>query len=276
MVDLSGYHRELGVPLTRLHDVVWVNYDAVDISTIFRDFRNDPARPESYEFAATDDYIAAIVNTGSPILYRLGESIEHTPRQYRVHPPPDFAQVGGDLLRHHRPLQRGLGWRLPAQHPVLGNLERTGEPARHVDGHGRSVFPALRSHGSGHQDALAGPESRRPFAGIHGGIQRWSVPGGRLFAAFPALLSGTPSAVGFLFLAPVCPGPVRLRPPRARYPAVARRARVHEDREPSQRVELPAQRRLAPDDQGRPGPAARAVECPEWAAPRARLSRRGR
>ena len=43
MVDLSAYHRELGVPLTRLHDVVWVNYDAVDISTIFRDFRNDPA-----------------------------------------------------------------------------------------------------------------------------------------------------------------------------------------------------------------------------------------
>jgi hypothetical protein len=43
MVDLSAYNRELGVPLTRLHDVVWVNYDAVDISTIFRDFRNDPA-----------------------------------------------------------------------------------------------------------------------------------------------------------------------------------------------------------------------------------------
>jgi hypothetical protein len=71
MVDLSGYHRELRVPLTRLHDVVWVNYDAVDISTIFRDFRNDPAQSDSYEFAATDDYIVAIVNTGSPILYQL-------------------------------------------------------------------------------------------------------------------------------------------------------------------------------------------------------------
>ena len=35
MVDLSAYHRELALPLTRLHDVVWVNYDAVDISTIF-------------------------------------------------------------------------------------------------------------------------------------------------------------------------------------------------------------------------------------------------
>jgi xylan 1,4-beta-xylosidase len=92
MVDLSVYHRELNIPLTRLHDVVWVNYDAVDISTIFRDFRNDPAQPESYEFAATDDYLATIVKTGSPILYRLGESIEHTPRKYRVHPPKDFAK----------------------------------------------------------------------------------------------------------------------------------------------------------------------------------------
>ncbi len=35
MVDLSAYHRELRLPLRRLHDVVCVNCDAVDISTIF-------------------------------------------------------------------------------------------------------------------------------------------------------------------------------------------------------------------------------------------------
>jgi beta-xylosidase len=104
MVDLSAYHRELGVPLTRLHDVVWVNYDAVDISTIFRDFRNDPAQPDSYEFAATDDYITAVVKTGSSVLYRLGESIEHTPRKYRVHPPKDFgkwADICCAIIRHY-------------------------------------------------------------------------------------------------------------------------------------------------------------------------------
>jgi len=104
MVDLSAYHRELGPPLTRLHDVVWVNYDAVDISTIFRDFRNDPAQSGSYEFAATDDYLAGIVAAGSPILYRLGESIEHTPRKYRVHPPKDFAkwaEICCGIIRHY-------------------------------------------------------------------------------------------------------------------------------------------------------------------------------
>jgi hypothetical protein len=104
MVDLTAYHTALNLPLTRVHDVVWVNYDAVDISSIFRDFRNDPARAESYEFAATDDYLAAIINAGSPILYRLGESIEHTPRKYRVHPPPDFRQwadICCAIIRHY-------------------------------------------------------------------------------------------------------------------------------------------------------------------------------
>ncbi len=103
-VDLSAYHRQLGVPLTRLHDVVWVNADAVDISTIFRDFRNDPARAESFDFAATDDYIQAIRNVGSEIVYRLGESIEHTPRKYRVHPPADpdkWAAVCLGIIRHY-------------------------------------------------------------------------------------------------------------------------------------------------------------------------------
>ncbi len=104
MVDLSSYHRELSPPLTRLHDVVWVNYDAVDVSTIFRDFRDDPADPANYDFAATDDYLAAIVKVGSPILYRLGESIEHTPRKYRVHPPQDparWADVCCQIIRHY-------------------------------------------------------------------------------------------------------------------------------------------------------------------------------
>jgi hypothetical protein len=104
VVDLSPYHRQLSIPLTRLHDVVWVNYDAVDISTLFRDARNDPALAENYEFAATDDYLAAIVKTGSPILYRLGESIEHTPRKYRVIPPKDFtrwAQTCCQVIRHY-------------------------------------------------------------------------------------------------------------------------------------------------------------------------------
>lgn len=104
MVDLTEYHRELAVPYTRLHDVVWLNAPAVDISTIFRDFRQDPQDPANYDFACTDDYLAAITNAGSRIIYRLGESIEHTPRKYRVHPPPDpqrWAEICLGIIRHY-------------------------------------------------------------------------------------------------------------------------------------------------------------------------------
>jgi hypothetical protein len=116
IIDLSAYHSELKPPLTRLHDVVWVNGDAVDISTIFRDFRDDPKRADNYEFAATDDYLAAIVRAGSPILYRLGESIEHTPRKYRVHPPADaakWAEVCCGIIRHYNE-----GWAGGFQHRI--------------------------------------------------------------------------------------------------------------------------------------------------------------
>lgn len=104
MVDLSAYHRELGVPSTRLHDVVWANAEAVDIHTIFRDFRDDPEKPEDYTFAATDDYIQAVIDTGSSVVYRLGESIEHTKRQYFVRPPADaqkWAAVCAGIIRHY-------------------------------------------------------------------------------------------------------------------------------------------------------------------------------
>jgi xylan 1,4-beta-xylosidase len=116
MVDLSAYHRELGVPFTRLHDVVWVNAEAVDIHTLFPDFGNDPSRPESYRFAATDDYLKSIVRVGSGIIYRLGESIEHTPRQYWVHPPADpekWAAICVGVVRHFNE-----GWADGFQHNI--------------------------------------------------------------------------------------------------------------------------------------------------------------
>jgi len=125
MVDLSAYHRELGVPFTRLHDVVWVNAEAVDIHTIFRDFRNDPALPESYDFRQTDDYVQSIINVGSQIVYRLGESIEHTPHKYHVQPPPDpekWAAICIGIIRHYNE-----GWANGFHHNI-GYWEIWNEP----------------------------------------------------------------------------------------------------------------------------------------------------
>lgn len=103
-VDLTPFHRELALPSVRLHDIPWTYGEVVDIHTIFRDFRADPADPASYDFRRTDDYLAAVIRTGARVVFRLGESIEHTPRKYWVHPPADFAkwaQVCAGVIRHY-------------------------------------------------------------------------------------------------------------------------------------------------------------------------------
>ena len=103
LVDLSAYYRELAIPYTRLHDCHWPNPDVVDIHTIFPDFRADPEAPASYRFSRTDDYLKSIVAVGSQVVFRLGESIEHTRKKYYVTPPPDaekWAAICLGIIRH--------------------------------------------------------------------------------------------------------------------------------------------------------------------------------
>jgi len=104
MLDLTQAHRELGVPFVRLHDCHWPNPDVVDIHAIFPDPEADPDFPSSYDFSLTDEYISAIRATGAQIIYRLGESIEHTSRKRFVHPPRDpakWAKVCLGIVRHY-------------------------------------------------------------------------------------------------------------------------------------------------------------------------------
>ena len=103
-LDLSDAHRQLGLPLTRLHDCHWPNPDVVDIHVVFPDPDADPRLEESYDFSRTDVYIQSIVNTRSQIVFRLGESIEHTRRKYHVHPPADvekWAAICLGIVRHY-------------------------------------------------------------------------------------------------------------------------------------------------------------------------------
>lgn len=104
LVDVIAAYREIGVPLTRLHDCHWPIPDVVDMHVVFPDPNADPSRPESYDFGMTDEYIAAIRETGSEILYRLGETIEHTTIKRFVHPPKDpvrWAEAAKGIIRHY-------------------------------------------------------------------------------------------------------------------------------------------------------------------------------
>jgi xylan 1,4-beta-xylosidase len=116
LTELSAAYRELAVPSIRLHDCHWPNPDVVDIHAVFPDFRADPDRPESYDFAATDEYVAAVRATGAQVVYRLGESIEHTRRKRYVHPPADcdrWAAICVGLVRHYNE-----GWAGGAHHGI--------------------------------------------------------------------------------------------------------------------------------------------------------------
>jgi xylan 1,4-beta-xylosidase len=130
-IDLTNEHRALGIPFTRLHDAHWPNCDVVDIHAVFPDFARDPERPESYDFARTDEYLDSIRRTGAQMVYRLGESIEHeTVRKY-VHPPRDmekWARICLGVIRHynegwangvHHGIRYWEIWNEPENRPVM-------------------------------------------------------------------------------------------------------------------------------------------------------------
>jgi len=103
-VDLTTAWREAGIPVTRLHDVEWPRPDLVDMHAVFPDPGADPKDERSYDFAKTDDYLAAVAASGAKIVYRLGESIEHSRTKHHVHPPADpdrWAAACVGVIRHY-------------------------------------------------------------------------------------------------------------------------------------------------------------------------------
>ncbi|RYD28947.1 MAG: hypothetical protein EOP86_22350, partial [Verrucomicrobiaceae bacterium] len=102
--DVIQEQKELGIPFTRLHDCGWPNPYVVDHHAVFPNPDADPALPESYDFRLTDEYIAAVRQTGAEPIYRLGESIEHTGVKRYAHPPADmekWAAVCVGIIRHY-------------------------------------------------------------------------------------------------------------------------------------------------------------------------------
>ena len=76
----------------------------IDVHAVFPNLKADATDEKSYRFARTDDYLKAIHATGAGIVYRLGESIEHSPRKHRVHPPADHNQWAAacvGIIRHY-------------------------------------------------------------------------------------------------------------------------------------------------------------------------------
>ena len=100
--------KDAHIPYSRLHDVggVFGGNRYVDIPNIFRDFDADETKPESYDFAFTDELIKALVEYGVKPYFRLGVTIENqcVIKAYRIHPPKDYAKwarICEHIIRHY-------------------------------------------------------------------------------------------------------------------------------------------------------------------------------
>ena len=97
---------KLEIPYYRFHDAALENpgIQLVDVRRIFPLLHADADKPENYDFRATDDYLRQVVDAGAKIEFRLGESIEHSPKTYLVNDPVDYAKwadVCCHIIRHY-------------------------------------------------------------------------------------------------------------------------------------------------------------------------------
>lgn len=102
--DTSVFYEKLNPPYARLHDTHYPESREVDIHVIFPDFSKDENDPDNYNFKITDNYLESILNLGTDIIYRLGETIASTDKYDYIHPPSDFkkyARVCVNIIRHY-------------------------------------------------------------------------------------------------------------------------------------------------------------------------------
>jgi len=99
---------EARIPYSRLHDTEGSmgSGEFVNIHCIFKNFDADVNDPASYSFECTDVYLNDIINAGTKIFYRLGETIKNKCMVVRNHTfvPKDFqkwAEICEHIIRHY-------------------------------------------------------------------------------------------------------------------------------------------------------------------------------
>ena len=198
---MTEAQKRLRVPSTRLHDCHHPNPAVVDLHAVFPNPDADPALPASYDFRATDEYIAAVRATGAEVIYRLGESIEHQTVKRHVHPPRDparWAAACAGIVRHYNEgwaggFRHGIRyweiWNEPENRPVMW----TGTDAQFLE--------LYRRDGAHVAGGIPSHQDRRPGLWLLRQV-RWD--GAAAFGVLrrvPRPLPARIAAVGFLLLA---------------------------------------------------------------------------
>jgi len=92
-VDLTPQYQQIGITHIRTHDF----FGPTDISWIFPNWSADPTDPESYNFSISDEYISGIINAGSHVFYRLGESAS---AEETLRSPPENFTKWSEVCKH--------------------------------------------------------------------------------------------------------------------------------------------------------------------------------
>lgn len=105
-LDMTEVYQSLNIPFVRTHDTEYpYGQDKfIDIHCIFPDMEKNVDDPMAYNFEETDEYIASIIESGAQVIFRLGESIDHSGDNKYINPPEDYvkwAQVCEHIIRHY-------------------------------------------------------------------------------------------------------------------------------------------------------------------------------
>jgi len=155
---------DAGIPFSRLHDTEGSFGGAhfVDIPNVFPDFDKDPENPENYDFHLTDEFIKAITDAGTQIVFRLGVTIEWASKKYHIFPPKDFkkwAKICEGIVRHYNEgwadgfylnIQYWEIWNEPENPPMwTGTKEEYFELYSTASKHLKGLFPHIKIGGYG-------------------------------------------------------------------------------------------------------------------------------
>lgn len=168
--DKTEQFKRAKIPYSRLHDTEGSmgSGEFVNIHCIFKNFDADENDPASYNFAATDKYLECILNAGTKIFYRLGETIENNFTHLRSYTfvPKDmhkWARICEHIIRHynegwangyHMNIEYWEIWNEPEGAVGIspnwsGSAEEYFELYRITANHLKSCFPSLKIGGFG-------------------------------------------------------------------------------------------------------------------------------
>ena len=104
--DARPWFKEARIPFSRLHDTEYPfgGSEFVDVHCLFKNFNCDENDPANYTFTLTDEYLKAIDECGTKIIYRLGSSIEHQPVKVYTAKPADYlkwARICEHIIMHY-------------------------------------------------------------------------------------------------------------------------------------------------------------------------------